>query len=150
MFPTKVFDATPPTVWMLRRFRRVHIFCGHNLTAGVPKQPVSTRIPADDNNFPTLAASLFWRCLAASTSSFLHAAMNLRPPSVTVCVCRRVYSYIIIYRAGLNHTEEYMLLPIIPVRSTWPQDKEVRRSTGHIMVMDQTNTKYGVTVITEL
>ena len=38
-----------------------------------------------DNNFPSLVASLFsWRCLAASTSSFLHAAMNLRPPSVIV------------------------------------------------------------------
>ena len=38
-----------------------------------------------DSNFPNLVASLFsWRCLAASTSSFLHAAMNLRPPSVTV------------------------------------------------------------------
>ena len=38
-----------------------------------------------DNNFPSLVASLFsWRCLAASTFSFLHAAMNLGPPSVTV------------------------------------------------------------------
>ena len=38
-----------------------------------------------DNKFPSLVASLFsWRCLASSTSSFLHAAMNLRPPSVTV------------------------------------------------------------------
>ena len=37
-----------------------------------------------DCNFPSLVASLFfWRCLAASSSSFLHAAMNLRPPSVT-------------------------------------------------------------------
>ena len=38
-----------------------------------------------DDNFPSLATSLFsWRCLATSTSSFLHAAMNLRPPSATV------------------------------------------------------------------
>ena len=38
-----------------------------------------------DNNFPSLVASLFsWRCLAASTSSFLHAPTNLRPPFVTV------------------------------------------------------------------
>ena len=38
-----------------------------------------------DNKFPRLVASLFsWQCLAASTSSFLHAAVNLRPPSVTV------------------------------------------------------------------
>ena len=35
-----------------------------------------------DNKFPSLVASLFsWRCLVAS---FLHAAMNLRPPAVTV------------------------------------------------------------------
>ena len=34
-----------------------------------------------DNKFPSLFS---WRCLAASTSSFLHAAINLRPPSVTV------------------------------------------------------------------
>ena len=41
--------------------------------------------PVCDNNFPSLVASLFsWRCLVASTSSFLHVAMNLRPPSVTV------------------------------------------------------------------
>ena len=38
-----------------------------------------------DSNFPSLVASLFsWRCLAASTSSFLHAAMNLHSPSVAV------------------------------------------------------------------
>ena len=35
-------------------------------------------------NFPSLVASLFsWRSLAASTSSFLHATINLHPPSVT-------------------------------------------------------------------
>ena len=40
-----------------------------------------------DNNFPShsIVASLFsWRCLAASTSCFLHAAINLRPPFLTV------------------------------------------------------------------
>ena len=37
------------------------------------------------NNLPSIVASLFsWRCLAASTSSFFHAAINLRPPSVTI------------------------------------------------------------------
>ena len=37
------------------------------------------------DKFPILVASLFsWRCLAAFTSSFLHAAMNLCLPSVTV------------------------------------------------------------------
>ena len=41
--------------------------------------------PVCDNKVPSLVDSLFsWRCLAASTSSFLHAAINLRPPSVTV------------------------------------------------------------------
>ena len=41
--------------------------------------------PVCDNKFPSLVASLSsWRCLAVSTSSFLHAAMNVRPPSVTV------------------------------------------------------------------
>ena len=41
--------------------------------------------PVCDNKVPSLVASLFsWRCLAASTSSFLHAAINLRPPSVTL------------------------------------------------------------------
>ena len=39
---------------------------------------------AYDHNFPSLVASLFsWRSLAASTSSFLRAAINLHPPSVT-------------------------------------------------------------------
>ena len=38
----------------------------------------------DNDFFPSLVASLFsWRCLAGSTSSFLHAAMDFRPPSVT-------------------------------------------------------------------
>ena len=42
----------------------------------------NSTLPCD---FPSLVASLFfWRCLAASTSYFLHAAKNLRPPSVTV------------------------------------------------------------------
>ena len=68
--------------------------------AGLGPSRVCTRIPSTrrlgqwvslrnyasvcDNNFPSLVASLFsWRCLAASTSYFLHAAMNLRPLSVT-------------------------------------------------------------------
>ena len=38
-----------------------------------------------DNNFPSLVVSLFsWRCPASSTSSFLHAAMNLRPLSEAI------------------------------------------------------------------
>ena len=38
-----------------------------------------------DHNFPSLAASFFsWRSVAASTSSFLHVAINLRPPFVAV------------------------------------------------------------------
>ena len=41
--------------------------------------------PVCDNKFPSLVAFLFsYRYLAASISSFLHAAMNLRPPSVTI------------------------------------------------------------------
>ena len=38
-----------------------------------------------DSNFPSFFVSLFsWGCLAASTSYFVHVAINLRPPSVTV------------------------------------------------------------------
>ena len=38
-----------------------------------------------DDKFPSLFASLStWRCLAASTSYFPHATINLRPPSVAV------------------------------------------------------------------
>ena len=38
-----------------------------------------------DDNFLSIIAPLFsWRCLAASTSSFLHVAMNLRPSSRNV------------------------------------------------------------------
>ena len=49
--------------------------------------------PVCDNKFPSLVASLFsWRCLAASTSSFLHAAMNLRPPSVTASTHSSAFS----------------------------------------------------------
>ena len=43
-----------------------------------------------NHNVPSLVASLFsWRCLAASTSPFLHAAINLRPRFVTVSIQRR-------------------------------------------------------------
>ena len=38
-----------------------------------------------DSNFPGLVSCLFsWRCPAASTYYFLHAAINFHPPSVTV------------------------------------------------------------------
>ena len=48
-----------------------------------------------DNTFPSLVASLFsWRCLAASTSYFLHAAMNLRPPSVTVSTHTSAFNFV--------------------------------------------------------
>ena len=47
-----------------------------------------------DNNFTGFVASLFsWRCLVASTSSFLHAAMNLRLPSVTVSTLTHTSSF---------------------------------------------------------
>ena len=46
-----------------------------------------------NNNFPSLVASLFcWRRLAASTSLFLHAAMNLRSPSVTASTHTSVFN----------------------------------------------------------
>ena len=45
-----------------------------------------------DNNFSSLVASLSWRCLAASTSSFVHATINLRPPSVTVSTHTSAYN----------------------------------------------------------
>ena len=49
-----------------------------------------------DNNFPSLVASLFsWRCLAASTSSFLHAAMNLRSPYVIVSTHTSVFNAVV-------------------------------------------------------
>ena len=46
--------------------------------------------------FPSLVASLFsWRCLAASSSSCLHAAMNLRPPSVTASTQASAFNAIV-------------------------------------------------------
>ena len=46
-----------------------------------------------DNKFPSLVASLFsWRCLAAPTYSFLHVAMNLRPPSMAVFTHTSVFN----------------------------------------------------------
>ena len=44
-------------------------------------------------HFPSLVACLFsWRCLAACTSYFLHAAMNLCPPSATVSIHTSAFS----------------------------------------------------------
>ena len=49
-----------------------------------------------DCNFPSFVASLFsWRCLAASSSSCLHAAMNLRPPSVTASTQTSAFTAIV-------------------------------------------------------
>ena len=46
-----------------------------------------------DDKFPSLVASLVsWRCVSASNSYFLHAAMNLRPPSVTVSTHTSVFN----------------------------------------------------------
>ena len=41
-------------------------------------------LPCARTTFPVSLPLFSWRCLAASTSYFLHAAMNLRPPSATV------------------------------------------------------------------
>ena len=49
-----------------------------------------------DCNFPSLVASLFsWRCPAASSSSSLHAAINLRPPSVTALTQTSAFNAIV-------------------------------------------------------
>ena len=81
--------------------------------AGLGPSRVRTRIPSTrqlgqgrcfaksygsvcNNKFPSLVASLLsWRYLAASTSSFLHAAMNLRPPSVTVSTHTSVFNAVV-------------------------------------------------------
>ena len=53
--------------------------------------------PVYDNKFPSLVAFLFsWRCLATSTSSFLHAAMNLHPPSVTVSTHTSAFNAVVL------------------------------------------------------
>ena len=57
--------------------------------------------PVCDNKVPSLVASLFsWRCLAASTSYFLHAAINLRPPSVTVSTHTSAFKAVALVAAG--------------------------------------------------
>ena len=49
-----------------------------------------------DCNFPSIVATLFsWRFLAASSSSSLHAAMNLRPPSVTASTQTSAFNAIV-------------------------------------------------------
>ena len=58
-----------------------------------------------DNNFPSLVASLFsWRCLAAFSYSFLHAAMNLRPPSVIASTHTLAFNAISLYIPPLCQT----------------------------------------------
>ena len=57
------------------------------LTRGLGQKSCFAKFYASvcDYKFPSLVAFLFsWRCLAASTSYFLHTTMNLRPPSVAV------------------------------------------------------------------
>ena len=57
----------------------------------------SSTLPCAITSFPVcLLVSLFSRrCLAASTFSFLHAAMNLRPSSVTVSTHTSVFNAVV-------------------------------------------------------
>ena len=102
----KVWQRTPPppppTLLVRRKKKKKITRRIYRRYAGLGPSRVRTRIPsirrlgqgcffaksyasACDNKFPSLVASLFsWRCLAASISSFLRAAIKLRPPSVTV------------------------------------------------------------------
>ena len=59
-----------------------------------------------DNNFPSFVASRFsWRCLAASTSSFLHAAMNhLYPPSVAVSIHTSAFAAVAFQSPAMSNT----------------------------------------------
>ena len=79
-----------------------------------------------DNNFPSLVASLFsWRYLAASTSSFLHAAMNLRPPSVTVSTHTSAFNAVAFQFPGMpnarmslyTQSAHYFSFPSCPLRT---------------------------------
>ena len=76
--------------WALRRSRSVSRPYKDSFDSSirpiiVVASQVLRRFRVPDNNFLSLVASLpSWRCLALSTSSFLHAAINFRHPSVTV------------------------------------------------------------------
>ena len=87
----KVWQHTPPPTphTAQQALRRWSVSRPYKDTFGSSTRPMGVAsqfyTPVCDNKVPSLVASLFsWRCLAASTSSFLHAAINLRPPSVTV------------------------------------------------------------------
>ena len=76
MIPPKPFDISPPDWGVLRRPRCVQIL--------VPSACRLGKLVYDNNFFPSLVAVLSsWRYLATSISSFLHAAINLRSPSVS-------------------------------------------------------------------
>ena len=89
-------------------------YAGRRYAGGLGPSRVRTRIPTTRRlcqwvslrkilrfrvrycKFPILVASLFsWRCLAASSSSSLHAAMNLRPPSVTASTQTSAFNAIV-------------------------------------------------------
>ena len=96
--------------------RRIHIYrryASRRYAGGLGPSRILTRIPTThqpgqwcrfaklyasvcDCNFPSLVASLFsWRCLAPSSSSFPHAAMNLRPPSVAASTQTSAFTAIV-------------------------------------------------------
>ena len=65
-----------------------------------------------DNNFPSIVASLFfWRCLAASTSYFLNAAMNLRPASETVSTHTSAVNAVAFHYFSFPHPVLFALHP---------------------------------------
>ena len=78
------------------------------------------------NNFPSLAASLdSRRCLAASTAYFLHAALNLRPPSVTVSTHTSAYNAVDFQSPAMPNARtslcmqsvHYFFCPLRPLRT---------------------------------
>ena len=78
---------------MLRRFRSVSRPCRIDSFDSFESSTTQVLRSVYYNNVPSLVvASIFsWRSLAVSTSSFLHATINLRPPSVTVSTHTFIY-----------------------------------------------------------
>ena len=69
-----------------------------------------------DDNYPSLVASLFsWRCLPASTSYFLHVAMNLRRPSVTVPTHTSASNAVVFQSPTMPNTRVSVLYAIGPL-----------------------------------
>ena len=102
-----------------------------------------------DCNFPSRVASLFsWQCLTASSSSSLHAAMNLRPPSVTASTQTSAFNAIVFQSPVMPNARMSLCTQSVHSFSFPPRPLRTAPSRFQhaclVFVVDHTRCMYGI------